>query len=536
MNLGISSQAWEAEADRTMVRCPTVGINAADTIETAGVLTAVANARLIIGTGIVGATGIDTGSLLTDAANGAVTVMEAEFLPRHSAFNVGVTAEPCWTCTDGLVADREAPGVLAADAWGARVTALPPDAGLVEGAVSIAAASLNTAVCFTNLANIAVTVVYAFWWGPNFNLVTEVVWVALVSRLASTVRSMNDRTAVSVSATRVLNATRVDTLSIHTRLVKGAVRVTATSNNTFSPFTNLSGVASRISGAAIKDTDAVATDVSLCAGLINAAFDTHHRRCWRWYSAVDSWVAHFVPGTRACCSVVLWSTEGIDTAASTLVAWVATGTLHAGLVIWTVLVYATANNAAVADANLLKSAVLVRVAFNRHFPTVNLCVSFKVWWATAFRRVADCLAVCVHTADTWPARILAQLISAFQEEVAVAVRSTPGNASSVVADLSSVAVIVGSTEIGGRTLAAKADQTGQAVFIHATALTLLAFKLRIAIETSWTETVGAMMFRNTVSMDATGSTNAAWILALALIASLVDGAVLVTTATIEASM
>lgn len=54
--------------------------------------------------------------------------------------------------------DWEAPGVLATDARSARVTALPPDAGLVEGTVSVAAASLDAVVCLTNLADIAVTV------------------------------------------------------------------------------------------------------------------------------------------------------------------------------------------------------------------------------------------------------------------------------------------------------------------------------------------------------------------------------------------
>lgn len=67
-------------------------------------------------------------------------------------------------------------------------------------------------------------------------------------------------------------------------------------------------------------------------------------------------------------------------------------------------------------------------------------------------------------------------------------------------------------------------------------MTLLAFKLRIAVETGWAETTWTMMFRNAVSMNTTGSTNAAWILALALIAALVDRAVVVATATIEAPM
>lgn len=78
---------------------------------------------------------------------------------------------------------------------------------------------------------------------------------------------------------------------------------------------------------------------------------------------------------------------------------------------------------------------------------MNLGIAFKVWRATTLGRVADGLAVCIDTADAWLARILAQLVSAFQEEIAVAVRTAPGNASSVVTDLPSIAVIVRCTEV-----------------------------------------------------------------------------------------
>lgn len=93
MNLRISSQARQAEANRAMICSTTVGINATDTCETARVLTAVANACFVVSTGIVGATRVDTGSLLTDAADRTISVMEAEFLPRHSALDVGVATE-----------------------------------------------------------------------------------------------------------------------------------------------------------------------------------------------------------------------------------------------------------------------------------------------------------------------------------------------------------------------------------------------------------------------------------------------------------
>lgn len=81
VDLGISRQSWQAQANRAVVRSAAVGIASTDTREAAGVLTAVADASLVIGTGIIGATGIDARSLLADAANRTVAVMVAEFLP-----------------------------------------------------------------------------------------------------------------------------------------------------------------------------------------------------------------------------------------------------------------------------------------------------------------------------------------------------------------------------------------------------------------------------------------------------------------------
>lgn len=165
---------------------------------------------------------------------------------------------------------------------------------------------------------------------------------------------------------------------------------------------------------------------------------------------------------------------------------------------------------------------------------MNLGITLKVWRAAALGRVADRLAVCIDTTDTWSARVLAELVSALQEEITVAMCSAPSNASGVVADFTSVAVVVRGTEVRGRALAPKADETREAVFIHTAVLAFLAFELRISIEARWAEAVRTMVFRNTVSVDATSSPNAAWILALALVAALVDRAVVVATATIKA--
>lgn len=239
-----------------------------------------------------------------------------------------------------------------------------PNTGFVEGTVGITAASLNTVVCFTNLSEIAVSVMPAFWWRPGFNLAAEITGVALVARLASAVWSMNYRTAVGVSATRVLNDAWVDTLCIHAGLVKCAVRITATSNNALSPFTNFSRVASRIRRTSIENADAVAADVSVGAGLVNTALSMHSGCIWLQHSAVDSGVAHLVPRACASYTMVLWSAEGIDTTASPLVAWVTASTLHTGLVIWAVFINSAPNNATVADADLLKSTIFVCVAFD----------------------------------------------------------------------------------------------------------------------------------------------------------------------------
>lgn len=205
---------------------------------------------------------------------------------------------------------------------------------------------------------------YAFWCRPGFNLVAEVVRVALVAGLASAEWSVNDGAAICVSAARVLNEAGVDALRVDAGLVEGAVRVAATPNGAFSPFTDFARVASRIGGTTIKYADAVAADVSVRAGLVDAALNTHHGGGgWR-DGAVDLGVAHFVPGAGAGDPVVLRPAQGVDPAAPPRVARVAAGTLHTGLVVRAVLIHAAPDNAAVADANLLESTILVCVAFH----------------------------------------------------------------------------------------------------------------------------------------------------------------------------
>lgn len=251
---------------------------------------------------------------------------------------------------------------------------------------------------------------------------------------------------------------------------------------------------------------------------------------------MDAGVAHLVPGAGAGHPVVLGAAQGVDPAAAPLGARVAAGTLHARLVVRAVLVHPAPHDAAIADANLLESTILVRMAFHRHFSAVNLGVSLVVCWTPTLGRVADGLAVGVDTAHAGSAGILAELVSALQEEVAVTVCSASSNASCVVADFAPVAVIVRSTEVRWRALAPQTDQAREAIFIDSAALTLFAFELWVAVEAGWTEAVWAMMFRRTVSIDAAGSTNIAWVLALALVAALVDGAVLIPTTAIKASV
>lgn len=364
VSLSVACKSRQAYADGMVVCCAAVGIEAADALEAAGVLAAISDAGLVVGAGIIGAAGVDAGSLLANAPNGAVGVVVAELQVKHDTLNVGVTTESRRAGTDGLVADGEALGVLAANAWAAWVSALAADAGSVKRTVGIAAAALDTIMRLANLAHIAVAVVYAFWCGPSFNLVAEVVRVALVAALASAEWSVNDGAALRVSSARVLNETGVDALRVDAGLVEGAVRVAATPNGAFSPFTDFSRVASRIGGTTVKDADAVAADVSVSAGLVDAALDAHHGGGgWR-DGAVDLGVAHFVPRAGTGDPVVLWPAQGVDPAAPPLVARVAAGTLHTGLVVRAVLVHAAPDNAAVADANLLESTILVCVAFH----------------------------------------------------------------------------------------------------------------------------------------------------------------------------
>lgn len=144
VSFGVACKSWQAYADGLMVCCTAVGVEAAHTLEAAGILAAIADAGLVVGAGIVGAAGVDARSLLANAPNGAVAVVVAELLPKHGTLDVGVTAEPRRTGADGLVADGEALGVLAANSRAAGVSALAADAGSVKRTVGIATAALNT--------------------------------------------------------------------------------------------------------------------------------------------------------------------------------------------------------------------------------------------------------------------------------------------------------------------------------------------------------------------------------------------------------
>lgn len=74
-----------------MVRGAAIRIDAAHARKTAGVLAAVADARLVEGTGVVRAAGIHAGALLADAPDGAVTVVVAIVLAGWKTELVSVT-------------------------------------------------------------------------------------------------------------------------------------------------------------------------------------------------------------------------------------------------------------------------------------------------------------------------------------------------------------------------------------------------------------------------------------------------------------
>lgn len=278
----------------------------------------------------------------------------------------------------------------------------------------------------------------------------------------------------------------------------------------------------------------MAADESGRAGFIGAALGGHHLRGRR--RATHLGVADLVPGARACGAVVVGSAQGVDAAATPQGTRVAATALRASLVVWTVLIHPAAHNAATADADLFQPTVGIRVAFHRNFSAVNLGVSLEVWRAAALGRVADGLAVCVDATDARTAGILAQPVVALQEEVAVAVRTAPSDTPGVVANLAPVAVVVGGAEVARRALTMNAYVPWQALFVRNTVWVLLAFKLRVPIEAGRAEAVRAMVLWRAVSVDSAGTAEGTRVLALALVTALVDGAVLVSTATVKATV
>lgn len=246
VNVRVSRQPGQAYADKAVVCGAAIRIDTTHARETAGVLAAVADARLVEGTGVVRAAGVHTGALLADAPDGAVAVVVAIILARDDALDVGIPAESRRTGADGLVADRKALGILAAVAVVAGILALTTDAGLVEGAVAIAATALNTDVRLADLANIAVTVMDALRSRLHLNSAAVVVGVPLVARPTGAQRPVHHGPTVGVLPARVLDMARVGALGVDAGLVKGAVRVAATSRGAFPSFADLSWVAGRI--------------------------------------------------------------------------------------------------------------------------------------------------------------------------------------------------------------------------------------------------------------------------------------------------
>lgn len=278
----------------------------------------------------------------------------------------------------------------------------------------------------------------------------------------------------------------------------------------------------------------MAADESSRAGLVGAALGGDHLRGGR--RAAYLGVADLVPGARARGPVVVGAAQGVDPAAAPQGARVAAAALRARLVVWAVFVYPAADNAAAADADLLQSTVRINVAFHRNFPAVNLGVSLKVGWAAALGSVADGLAVCVGPANARAAGVLADAVVALQEEVAVAVRAAPSNTSGVVTNLPPVAIVVGGTEVARRALAMNAYVSRQTLFVRNTVWVLLALELRVPVEAGRAEAVRPVVLWCAVGMDPTGTADGARVLALALVTTLVDGAVLVSTTTVKATV
>lgn len=125
---------------------------------------------------------------------------------------------------------------------------------------------------------------------------------------------------------------------------------------------------------------------------------------------------------------------------------------------------------------------------------------------------------------------------ALQEEVAVAVCAAPSNTSGVVTNLPPVAIVVRGTEVARCALAMNAYVSGQTLFVRNTVWVLLALKLRVPVEAGGAEAVRAVVLWRAVGVNPTGTADGARVLALALVTTLVDGAVLVSTTTVKATV
>lgn len=337
---------------------------------------------------------------------------------------------------------------------------------------------------------------------------------------------MDNWPTLGVSATGVLNGTRVEALRVDASLVKGTIVVSSTADNTVFVFANLSWIAGGVRLAANVQNDAkvVFARKSLRAVARAQALVLFARM------TTDFGISAVTGGTRTVDSVIDRTAQRADAASVTRVTRVGATAFDASLVEWTMVIRTTTNNAFTSNANLSKTTSLVSFAFFVEYLTQLPRVSGVFGWTSAYGLVTGGQAFGVDSATTRDARVLATLINARFGEVAVAVTSTSEYAFGVFADLSLSTVVIGRTTRRNHALAKLTYLANRAIRVGLAWFSRIStFNLRIAEVARRASTFWSMVNGSAFGIETASASNQARVGTLASMTFLVQRTVFVSS-------
>lgn len=231
--------------------------------------------------------------------------------------------------------------------------------------------------------------------------------------------------------------------------------------------------------------------------------------------------------------MVDWLAEGTDTTATLKLTRIDALSVDTRFVEATIGVRPTSHQTSARHTQLAEATILVDQTLLLLNLTALQCVSAEAFLAPTHRLVVDCHASSISATRLERTRVLANLIDAGHLEGAIAIASTSIRAASIETYLGRGTLVVRNTAQGGQTLVGLTGVADGTLFVAIADRQRDTLYLGIANVMGKAGTLSLVLERIAVSIEATGTAEVAWILALLSKACQVIGTVAVSTTTSE---